>query len=312
MKRWHSGIVCLVMVLVGMTGAAQVRADGYKVQEAPAVDATTNDVQMDGTVTQADADRDRVIFRGDDGRRYTLDTSRADINLPGTDRPGQTADLAVGIRIHIDGTTVSDDIIQANRVRVLSRAAAPARPLPPVSTGDDTSDGIDLCGTVESVDQSRRSFVVHINDHSRTVFLDDTTDLPQTDHDGSDRVPLHRGDRVTVTGILRPDGTVLADRVRLGRPGDTDRRSGSDARQLVGRVTQTSGRDTSRDITVRVASDQEMTVHVPNGTPITRDGQPISVHDLTTDDVVRVSGTEDGDAFRADRITVVRTYGDNG
>ncbi|MBV9849107.1 MAG: hypothetical protein JO250_05395, partial [Armatimonadetes bacterium] len=79
----------------------------------------------------------------------------------------------------------------------------------------------------------------------------------------------------------------------------------------VGRVTQQSNRYTSRDIKIRVAEDHEVKVHVPSGTPITRDGRPISVHELTKDDVVRISGASDGDDFRADRITVIRTYDDS-
>ena len=120
---------------------------------------------------------------------------------------------------------------------------------------------------------------------------------------GSDRVPLHPGDRVTVAGTFQPDGSVVADTVSLTRM----LRSVGPARRpgLTGPVVSTSDPLRSRDIKVRDSSGRDVTVHVPRGASITRDGKPVSVHDLGKQDVVHVDGTPDGDALRASAITVV-------
>jgi hypothetical protein len=75
-------------------------------------------------------------------------------------------------------------------------------------------------------------------------------------------------------------------------------------------VSKTSDRYLSRDIKVRMDSGREVTIHVPHDARVVRDGQPISVHDLTGDDVVRVIGSFNGDDFKATRIDVLRPYGD--
>ena len=314
MNKKSTGMICAALAVLGLAGpplarltGAQARASEYSVREDPAVDAAQGDVVLDGVISRVDVDRDRVTLTTDAGRAYTLDTSRFDLTQRGTDRSGQTADLTRGMRLHVTGTRLSDDIVQADRVRILRDQNTPLE-VPAPSSPDDT-DSINLRGTVESVDQRRASFVVHINQHTRTVFLDDTTTLPQASPEDSDRVPLHPGDRVTVSGVLRADGTVVADTVSLGQPAKSDRREIT-PRDIEGRVTSRSSRYTNRDLKIRLSSGREVTVHVPAGIPITRDNQPISVHELTTRDVVRVTGTFDGDDFRADSIAVTRSYDD--
>ena len=150
------------------------------------------------------------------------------------------------------------------------------------------------------MDKHQDSFVVHVNDHTRTIFLDNDTDLIQGD--AQENFPLQPGDRVTVSGVLHSDGTVRADTIILGRSGNGDRRDVAGSQELVGRIIA-QGR---RDFTVRVSSsDRDVKVLVTRDVPITRDGEAVSLDDLTTDDDVRVSGTPDGDDFRADHITVV-------
>ena len=41
---------------------------------------------------------------------------------------------------------------------------------------------------------------------------------------------------------------------------------------------------------------------------VLRHGQPISVHDLTTSDVIRATGDYDGDDFKASRVVVLESY----
>ena len=310
----NKGIVCAALVALGLIGPSlgrcprvSVFASDYTVQEDSPSTAASDTVNLGGVVTQVDTDRDRVSFTADDGRRYTLDTSRTEIALPGTTRSGETADLSRGMRLRVDGTRLSDDIVQADRIRIVGNASGSDQPVPrPDVNADDAMDAIDLSGTVETVDQRDGSFVVHINDHSRTIFLNDQTDLTQAETDDHDRVPLRTGERVVVRGGLRSDGTVLADTVRLVRPA-VDGLDSVAPRELVGQVIRPSHRDTGRDIVIQVSPDRQRTIHVPQGIPIVRDGEAISLYDLTTDDKVRVSGTPDGDDFQADRITVVRT-----
>ena len=76
-------------------------------------------------------------------------------------------------------------------------------------------------------------------------------------------------------------------------------------------MTHPSNKYTSRDIKVRAASNQEITVHVPHGITVRRGSKDISVHELSTDDVVRVYGSYDGDGdFDATRIDVIQAYAD--
>jgi len=163
---------------------------------------------------------------------------------------------------------------------------------------------------VESVDNNRGAFVVRVNDHTRTIMVNDRTDYGYITWDGPvDRILVKVGDRVTVTGTLERDGTVLASTVtrrEVLQAGDT----AAHRNVLTGPVTRPSNHLTSRDIKVRVSVGQEVTVHVPRDTAIMRDGQAISVHSLSRNDVVRVEGTPDGDDFKASRIVVLRSNDD--
>ena len=302
MQRKQIGVLCAALVALGLLGPAMAHLPA-----SGAAAATSSSIALDGVVGPVDADRDRVDFTADDGRRYTLDTARADIALPGVDRPGETADLHRLMRVRVEGSRLSDDIIEADRVRVLS---LPGDPPPSDAPAARDGDGISLRGTVKSVDQRRGSFVVHINDHTRTVFVDDSTRLTPLDADSPDRIPARPGDRATVTGVLRSDGTVMADTVSVDHPADAAQDVGAHD-EVVGRVSQPSDPDSPRDIKIRVSKDREVRVHVPSGTPVTRNGHDISVRDLTTDDLVRVSGIQDGDDFTADRLSVVGAYEDD-
>lgn len=308
-------------------------------------------INLDATVSSVDVDRDRVIVAGDDGRTYTVDTYRSAITLRGTNRSGETGDLVPGMRLHITGSRLSNDIVEADRVSVQPyRSGRPTLPMPGRRTndpyqdngtyrdngsyrdtdpyGDDNSNtyrngqagGFELRGTVESVDNRRGSFTIRVNNHTRTVYVNDATDLGDLSRNGSrgnnrNRVPLRSGDRVTVFGTLQTDGTVTADSISLGslssgNPYRNDNQYGR-GNQVQGVVTSTSSRYMNRDIKVRLSSGREVTIHVPKDVQIRRDGRGISVHEIQKDDEVRIQGRYDGNDFQASRIDVTDSYSNN-
>ena len=141
-------------------------------------------------------------------------------------------------------------LIAADRVRVLGDAPAP----PPSPSLRTTIPSTLTCVAPWSPSTSTTdSFVVHVNDHTRTIFIGNDTDLIQGDT--QENFPLQPGDRVTVSGVLHADGTVVADTVILGRSPDAAGRDGSGPQELLGRIIG----EGSRDITIRVASsDREV------------------------------------------------------
>jgi len=90
-------------------------------------------LNLDGLVRDVDAARSEVTFLSDDDKRYTLDTRTADIILRGTERAGQTADLARGMRVRLIGALLPSGLVEADRIRVLPAAEAPAPAIVPVA-----------------------------------------------------------------------------------------------------------------------------------------------------------------------------------
>jgi hypothetical protein len=289
-----------------------------------------------------DADRDRVTISTSDGRQYNLDTGDCIIRLRTSSQPGETGDLVAGMHVRISGRLLAAGVVAADTVTVLPYSddhPSEDRPTGPVAVSDEPAPPVDnppassadshirLRGTVESVDDDAGVVVVHVRDHARTVRIDHHTDLTDIPSPDDDHIGLHPGDRVTVSGMLHGDGTVTADAVSLSQNIDAARTnpdagykvreqgaSGGDVdnndHQIVGRVSHESDRLLSRDIKVQLEPDREITVHVPHDARVLRDGRPISVHELTEEDVVRVVGYWDGNDFHADRIDVLRTYQD--
>lgn len=313
------GIWTMALAALGLAGgviphaSAQMPDDNYPYQARAGF-------SLNGTINQVDADRDRLVMAGDDGRTYTVDTYQSKIVLRDTDRAGQTGDLVPGMRLHITGSSLSRDLIEANRVSVLPyRGARPTGPLvSPNAPVFGQDQHVTLRGTVQSVDDRRGSFVVQINDHTRNVFLNHQTEMRDMGYDNnSDHIPLRPGDRVTVVGDLRDDGTVLATLVTpriLENGGSPEGESGAGAyqhgRTLLGRVSKESDYF-SRDIKVRVSVSHEITVHVPKNIPIREDGRPVSIHDLKDDQVVRLFGDYENDDFKATRIDVLNDSSGN-
>ncbi len=103
--------------------APGARAADYPYQSQPFV--------LDGVISHVDADRDRVIFSGDDGKTYTLDTSQSEITLLDGNRAGMTPDLSPGMRVHVSGRLLSAGIAEVDQMRVLDDCpAAPCAPDP--------------------------------------------------------------------------------------------------------------------------------------------------------------------------------------
>ena len=269
---------------------------------------------MDGVIKAVDVDRDRVTFQGSDGKPYTLDTSQSDITLVDGNKAGMTADLSPGNRVRVTGHLLSSSIAEVDQLRVLddTRAPAPrpARPRGPQGGAEAAPVPIDFRGTVDSVGTRQGAFVVRVKDHTRTVLLADNTDVSGMKLPDPNVFPVKVGDRVTVAGVLQPDGDVLAGVLSLSRdvpfPAAPPLPPAPRTPTLVGRVWSTSNRYTSRDIKIHLdESGREVKIKVPRNIPIRRDGRPISVHDLSDNDEVRVTGAYDGSDFRATRIDVL-------
>lgn len=296
--RW----LWLAMLLLGWTTAGL--ADNYPFQGHAFV--------MNGTISQVDGNRDRVIFNGDNGHRYTLDTSDSDITLSNGKRAGVTPDLSPGMRIHVSGKLLSASIAEVMQLRVLETPLTPrpkhpevSQTVPAVPQGPDDPDAITLRGTVDTVNTQQGSFVVLVKDHSRTILLADDTDLNGLGRIDPGAFPVKPGDRVTVAGKLQPNGDVLAGALSYSRTlAFPPSASSLPAGVLLGHISSTSNRYTNRDIKIRLDDDREVTIKVPHGIPIHREGASISVHDLRSEDQVRVTGSYDRGDFRATRIDV--------
>lgn len=294
-------ILAAIVMLTGLSGFLSPPCSAQS-NESP---YASRPFDMDGTVSRVDANRDRVTFDGDDGRTYTLDTATADITLPDGSRMGRTEDLSSGMRLHVLGQRLSSGIAEVDTVKVIQTPRADThdpKNLPEAVPGPL----YELRGTVESIDTRRGAFVLRVSTHTRTIYLADDTDLTGMTLSDPNRFPVKLGDRVTVAGRLQPDGGVLAGALSLSKtvtlPTPNKPLAG---RVLFGRIVSVSNRYTSRDIKIRLTDDKEVKVKVRRGLSLRRDGRAISVHDLRTQDDVRVIGSYDGADFKAERIDVL-------
>lgn len=308
-KVWRLIVLgCGLAALPVLSAGTAARADSYPYQGA-------QNFRIDGVVSMVDSDRDRVTITAPDGHLYNLDTSETNIKLRTTKAPGNTGDLAVGMHVRVSGRLLSSDIVAADQLTVLpyesSRPTAPtASPAAPSPVS--AASHIRLRGTVESVNDEDGVVTVHVNDHVRTIYVNDNTNLTDITGGDDNHIGVHPGDRITVSGTLRPDGSVTADAISqsrdLGASESAPIRESSNGHELVGRVTHESSPFMNRDIKVRIDPGREVTVHVQHEARVQRNGHPISVHNLTKDDVVRVLGFYDGDTFTASQIDVLSEY----
>ena len=292
-------IICLALLLTGLAGSppmpSAAQASGVPFQSRPFV--------MDGVVMHVDSSHERLIMNDAHGQAYLLDMAEADIMLSDGRRAGTIQDLSPGMRVHAIGRQISSGTVEAGQLRVSEPAAPPpAHPPGPVAAaGDD----IQLRGTVGTINTRWGAFVVHVGNHTRTVYLAGATDLSGMALRDPNRFPVKPGDRVTVAGRLQPDGGVLAGAVSLSKTITLPTSVPLPDRVLFGRIMSVSNRFTGRDIKIRLTDDREVKVKVQRGLSIRRDGRPISVHDLRGGDDVRVTGSFDGSDFKADRVDVL-------
>ncbi|MGO8670755.1 MAG: DUF5666 domain-containing protein [Capsulimonadaceae bacterium] len=290
-------VTMLAVALTAMVGATRLRAGDYPYQG-------TAGVLVEGVLTSVDADRDMAVLKVDSGRTYQVDTSSTQFRVP-SGQSGASGNLAPGMYVRVYGTLLADNVLAAQRLAVLT---------PTRLTASAPAVSIQLRGTVAAVDDDRGLVTVHVSDHVRVIHVDGRTDL--TDIRGDDEhIGLLPGQRVTVAGVLLPDGTVRAGAVSLNRdlraagwnPAPATSASVPAAVQLVGSVEQPST-PFGRDITLSLDGNAgEIVVHVPRSARVRRDGQRISVHDVGVDDVVRVQGAYDGRDFRAAGVEVLHT-----
>jgi len=254
-----------------------------------------------GKILTVDAARDLVTLRADDGSTYTVDTMGSQINLKVSSTPGDVDDLQRDMRVHVSGNLLSGNLIAANRVQVLPNVTpttVSSKIIPRTTVMTEQRLPIALRGTVVSVDNSEGSFDVHVQDHKRTIYVSGQTRFPNIFVPGKD-VPLHPGDRVSVDGKLEPDGTVSAAVVHMVQPI-------KDVHELIGKVTTQSNSLYTRDLQIKLDSGPVIKVSVPRDIPINSGDDSISVHDLTTDDVIKIDGAFDGDKFVASSIDVLQ------
>jgi hypothetical protein len=288
--------LCQVLLVAGLCGSVCGRLSVPCLAQADLAPFAAQPFAQDGVVSHVDTDRDRVALDGGDGQTYTLDTATTEIILLDGKHGGITSDLAPGMRLHVSGKRISAGIVEAETVQVLVSQS------PTAAAGAD----IQLRGTVDSIDTRLGAFVVRVSTHTRTIYLADDTDLTGMALRDPNRFPVKIGDRVSVAGRLQNDGSVLAGAISLSKTILVPPAATPHAGQIIfGRISSVSNRYTSRDIKIVLADDREVKVKVRRGLSIRRDGRAISVHDLHTDDSVRVLGDYDGMDFKAKRIDVL-------
>ena len=292
----HTGIAGPAAAGPAVSQAAiRLEADSYPYQGQ-------SGFTISGKILTVDAARDLVTLRADDGSAYTVDTMGSQIDLTVSSTPGDIDDLQRDMRVHVSGNLLSGNLIAANRVQVLPNAApvvpVSSKIIPRTTVMTEQRLPIALRGTVLSVDNSEGSFDVHIQDHMRTVYVSSQTRFPNIFVPGKD-VPLHPGDRVSVDGKLESDGSVTAAVVHMVQPI-------KDVHELIGKVTTQSNALYTRDLQVKLDSGAVFKIDVPRDIPINKGDDEISVHDLTTDDVIKIEGAFDGDKFVASSIDVLQ------
>ena len=201
---------------------------------------------IDGTIRQVETGRSRLWIRGNDGARYLVDTSDGDIVLPSGSTSGTLDDLSEGQSVHVIGTLLEDNLIEADRVRVYvpdpepqpvsftdahadyehidlpdNSDPAPADPAPAAAPAPASSSTFSVDGMVREVDAG--------NDHITIVDAND--DRYAVDTLGADIIlpassaaghcsDLARGMHVHLIGSQLPNGVVVADRVSVQSDAD--------------------------------------------------------------------------------------------
>lgn len=225
------GGACLALgLIVLMPGLSRADDDVTPFQQA-------EHYTVVGTVQSVNGSGDRLVVNGNDFNRYVVDAYGADITL--LDRHvGETANLARGMRVRVVGTLLGRNLLEADRLRVLPTFAgsgemAPPQPLPAVDplpeapvipvlplpvpiVATPAGPQFLLDGVVRDIDAGRYQVTLLGDDDKRyTASLQDTDIILRGTERAGQVADLSRGMRVHVVGVLLPDGTVEADRVRV-------------------------------------------------------------------------------------------------
>lgn len=185
--------------------------------------------------------------------------------------------------------------------RLLFAAGTP--PAIPVAEAD-TPD-LKVRGTVVAVDLRRGAFTLRVNGRERSVYITPDTNISALGPGVAGKFPAATGQRLSAAGPLQPDGSVLAGLLTPSRDFTYASATDQPNRILFGRISSRSGRLRGRDIKIHGADGMEVKVKVAHDVLIRRAGRPISVHDLSGDDDIRVVGTRDGQDIKAARIDVL-------
>ncbi|MGI4791843.1 MAG: hypothetical protein ACRYFS_23720 [Janthinobacterium lividum] len=193
-----------------------------------------------GTVQSVSGSSDRLVVNGSDFQRYVVDAYGADITLLDS-HLGETSNLARGMRVRVVGTLLGRNLLEADRLRVLPSfagagpvdtaaysepipavvdplpsIAAPILPIPVPTVATAPGPQFLLDGIVRDVDSPHAQITLLGDDDKRYTADTQDTDIILR---GTERAgltsDLTKGMRVHIVGVLLPDGTVEADRVRV-------------------------------------------------------------------------------------------------
>ena len=226
------GSACLALGLIFlMPGTSRADDDVSPFQQA-------EHYTVVGTVQSVSGTSDRLVVNGNDFNRYIVDAYGADITLLDS-HMGETANLARGMRVRVVGTLLGRNLLEADRLRVLPTFAGsgeiapplpqpevvdplpeapvtPVLPLPVPTVATAPGPQFLLNGLVRDIDPAHYQVTLIGDDDKRyTANLQDTDIILRGTERAGQMADLSRGMRVHVVGVLLPDGTVEADRVRV-------------------------------------------------------------------------------------------------
>ena len=194
-----------------------------------------------GTVQSVNGSSDKLVVNGNDFNRYIIDAYGADITLLDS-HLGETANLARGMRVRVVGTLLGRNLLEADRLRVLPSfggsgyvqppAVAEPRPafvdpepvlpdpqplpvpVPTVATAPGPQFLMD--GIIRDIDPAGNQVTLLGDDDKRySASLEDTDIILRGTERAGLIADLAKGMRVHLIGVLNPDGSVEADRLRV-------------------------------------------------------------------------------------------------
>lgn len=235
-----------------------------------------------------------------DSADYTVLASRAVVRFE-DGRHGALRDINEGALVRVFGERVSSRAVRAGEVTVLDNDARRVAPRPRSYRPDER---LEVEGVVTRVLAGDGEIDIRVGDRSFTVIIGPGTVVRRYLYI-TDIGEVREGDRLGVYGTVR-DTRITASRVHLIETGQQYRPLYLDRREDVveGEIVVPTS---SFDRTISLATDfGERKVDVKRGAEVTRDGAPISVHNLQRGELVRAHGVWDGGSLVASRVEVIR------